>query len=257
MVQHEKGNKEEVEVYKKCEVLTMGSKKDGKTTRKKDKVKQRKKKVVKRVVRPTSSNKNNHNKNNKDVELYCVCRQPWDGNSLMVQCDQCQDWFHPKCVGVSTKEAKDNPFICPSCQDKPILKLINYKMGSYTSKMQLSYYESIDPKRLYQLYSIPEINKYQQKQSIPNLSSSQTIIEQIIPPNHLQQIQDKIINDMENNPNNVSQSQFNRNFYNELILFISEKKDQVLSMIILFFIFIFFSYPCTQHFVLLRFIFVI
>ena len=219
----------------------MGTKKESKASRKKDKSKQKKKKVVKRTVRPTSSSSKSHNKshnkNNKDTELYCVCRQSWDGNSLMVQCDQCQDWFHPKCVGVSTKEAKDNPFICPSCQDKPILKLPNYKMGSYTSKMQLSYYESVDPKRLYQLYSIPEINKYS-KPSTLNLQSTQSIIEQIIPSKQLQQIQRKIVNQIQSNPYHITEWKVHQLFQNELILIISEYKNKVLS--------ISHSHPCTQ-----------
>ena len=205
----------------------MGTKKESKT-KKKDKSKQKKKKVVKRSTRPTSSSKSSKS-SNKDSELYCVCRQSWDGNSLMVQCDQCQDWFHPKCVGVSTKEAKDNPFICPSCQDKPILKLPSYKMGSYTSKMQLSYFESVDPKRLYQLYSIPDIAKYSNSSTFNN-RSNQSIIQQIIPSQQLQQVQQKLFQQLQSNPNDIHHQKIYQQFNNELIFIISQKRSKVLSM---------------------------
>lgn len=26
--------------------------------------------------------------------LYCVCRQPYDFNRFMIECDICNDWFH-------------------------------------------------------------------------------------------------------------------------------------------------------------------
>lgn len=26
--------------------------------------------------------------------LYCVCRQPYDLNRFMIECDICKDWFH-------------------------------------------------------------------------------------------------------------------------------------------------------------------
>lgn len=28
------------------------------------------------------------------VPLYCVCRQPYDVNRFMIECDICKDWFH-------------------------------------------------------------------------------------------------------------------------------------------------------------------
>lgn len=205
----------------------MGTKKESKS-KKKEKAKPKKKKVPKRSSKPTTSHKSSKS-TNKDAELYCVCRQSWDGNSLMVQCDQCQDWFHPKCVGVSTKEAKDNPFICPSCQDKPILKLPNYKMGSYTSKMQLSYFESVGPKRLHQLYSIPDISKYYNSSTF-NQQTRQNIIQQIIPPQQLQQIQHKLFQQLQSNTNHINQQKIYQLFNNELILIISEKRNKVLSM---------------------------
>ena len=160
----------------------------------------------------------------------------WDGNSLMVQCDECQEWFHPKCVGLSVKEAKHNPFICPQCQDKPILNISNYKMDSFTKKMQFSYYESIDPKRLYQIYSIPQIlskyKKIKKKQCINN--------NDIFPLNQLKQIQKNIINHIHNHYDNnididinLNQNIFDRMFYRQIIKFGTLQKKQVLCFIYL------------------------
>lgn len=33
------------------------------------------------------------------VPLYCVCRQPYDVNRFMIECDTCKDWFHGRYVG--------------------------------------------------------------------------------------------------------------------------------------------------------------
>ena len=50
-----------------------------------------------------------------DTEVYCFCRRPDDGR-LMVQCNQCDGWFHGECVGVTTQEVADlDQYICSSC----------------------------------------------------------------------------------------------------------------------------------------------
>nr|XP_022308173.1 uncharacterized protein LOC111114177 [Crassostrea virginica] len=41
-----------------------------------------------------------------DTDVYCFCRRP-DYGRLMVQCDQCDGWFHGECVGVTTQEVAD------------------------------------------------------------------------------------------------------------------------------------------------------
>lgn len=51
----------------------------------------------------------------KDSKTYCLCNQ---GNpkGLMVLCKECRDWFHPKYVGISDKEARTMPiFVCSEC----------------------------------------------------------------------------------------------------------------------------------------------
>lgn len=60
-------------------------------------------------------------------ELFCICRRPFDDNDedqMMIECDECNDWLHGKCVGVSIREAADiEIYICPRCvtEDKKII----------------------------------------------------------------------------------------------------------------------------------------
>jgi hypothetical protein len=52
------------------------------------------------------------------TKLYCVCKMPWDGR-FMVECDRCENWFHPQCVGTTSKEVRKLPtFYCPDCAGK-------------------------------------------------------------------------------------------------------------------------------------------
>lgn len=33
--------------------------------------------------------------------VYCVCRQADDPNRAFIECEDCQEWFHPECVGTT------------------------------------------------------------------------------------------------------------------------------------------------------------
>uniref|UniRef100_A0A672R7S8 Lysine-specific demethylase 7A-like n=1 Tax=Sinocyclocheilus grahami TaxID=75366 RepID=A0A672R7S8_SINGR len=49
--------------------------------------------------------------------LYCVCRQPYDVNRFMIECDICKDWFHGSCVQVVEHHAADiDVYHCPNCE---------------------------------------------------------------------------------------------------------------------------------------------
>ncbi|KAI5617285.1 lysine-specific demethylase 7B isoform X1 [Silurus asotus] len=49
--------------------------------------------------------------------LYCVCRQPYDVNRFMIECDICKDWFHGSCVRVEEHHAVDiDVYHCPNCE---------------------------------------------------------------------------------------------------------------------------------------------
>ena len=52
---------------------------------------------------------------NKEPRTSCICDKPDDG-TFMVQCNNCQEWYHIRCVNISkTKAKKLEEFICPNC----------------------------------------------------------------------------------------------------------------------------------------------
>lgn len=54
----------------------------------------------------------------KDVNLYCLCHQPNKDSKMMVQCDFCDCWFHPRCVDLDEDEAEHiSTWNCPRCID--------------------------------------------------------------------------------------------------------------------------------------------
>lgn len=38
--------------------------------------------------------------------MYCVCRKPYSAREYYIQCTECQDWFHPKCLGKTRAECE-------------------------------------------------------------------------------------------------------------------------------------------------------
>uniref|UniRef100_J3LTS2 BAH domain-containing protein n=1 Tax=Oryza brachyantha TaxID=4533 RepID=J3LTS2_ORYBR len=50
------------------------------------------------------------------VAVFCKCEMPYNPDNLMIQCEDCFDWFHPSCVGMTDQEAKKlENFYCESC----------------------------------------------------------------------------------------------------------------------------------------------
>ena len=39
--------------------------------------------------------------NENENALYCVCQQPYNVDTSMIECDSCHEWYHVKCVGLS------------------------------------------------------------------------------------------------------------------------------------------------------------
>lgn len=60
------------------------------------------------------------------VAVYCKCEMPYNPDDLMVQCEGCNDWFHPACINMTVEEAKrlDN-FFCENCSSESQKKLQN------------------------------------------------------------------------------------------------------------------------------------
>ncbi|KAI9310827.1 PLU-1-like protein-domain-containing protein [Dichotomocladium elegans] len=47
-------------------------------------------------------------------DVYCICRTVESG--LMIECDQCHEWYHGPCVKVSRRDAKTHSsYVCPVC----------------------------------------------------------------------------------------------------------------------------------------------
>ena len=38
--------------------------------------------------------------------LWCICKQPHN-NRFMICCDNCLDWYHGKCVGITKRMGKE------------------------------------------------------------------------------------------------------------------------------------------------------
>ncbi|CAK7221180.1 COMPASS (complex proteins associated with Set1p) component [Sporothrix curviconia] len=54
--------------------------------------------------------------NTSDNGPYCICRGP-DDHRWMIQCDDCEDWFHGDCVKISKDDGENMmlSYICPNC----------------------------------------------------------------------------------------------------------------------------------------------
>ncbi|XP_010437008.1 PREDICTED: chromatin remodeling protein SHL-like [Camelina sativa] len=50
------------------------------------------------------------------VAVFCKCEMPYNPDDLMVQCEECSEWFHPSCIGTTIEEAKKlDHFYCEEC----------------------------------------------------------------------------------------------------------------------------------------------
>jgi len=51
----------------------------------------------------------------EEPQLYCLCRGIDDG-STMLGCDQCEEWFHCRCIDILPEKAKTmENYVCPLC----------------------------------------------------------------------------------------------------------------------------------------------
>lgn len=64
-------------------------------------------KVLLSMMKILSQNCQSGDRKGTEVQL-CVCKKQ-NPNGLMMQCDSCRDWLHPKCVGITAKIAERIP----------------------------------------------------------------------------------------------------------------------------------------------------
>jgi len=51
--------------------------------------------------------------------LYCICRRPDIPGKLMIACDNCDEWFHGECIGISKEQADTiTNYVCSECKRK-------------------------------------------------------------------------------------------------------------------------------------------
>jgi len=49
--------------------------------------------------------------------LYCICRRPDIPGKFMIACDNCNEWFHGECIGISKEQAENiTNYQCTDCR---------------------------------------------------------------------------------------------------------------------------------------------
>lgn len=52
-------------------------------------------------------------------QSYCICRRPYEG--FMIGCDECSEWYHGNCIGVSESRAdRFDKYVCVRCCVKKV-----------------------------------------------------------------------------------------------------------------------------------------
>ncbi|KAI8992447.1 hypothetical protein BDB01DRAFT_778467 [Pilobolus umbonatus] len=73
----------------------------------------KKQRIAKKKKKKSPTKKTSIN-TRKDSSLYCICRRGYDGKEFMIECDQCQEWFHGSCIGLKPNTSIDHYF-CDDC----------------------------------------------------------------------------------------------------------------------------------------------
>ncbi|KAK1272287.1 hypothetical protein QJS04_geneDACA013087 [Acorus gramineus] len=72
------------------------------------------------------------------VAVYCTCEMPYNPDDLMIQCEGCDDWFHPSCIGMTAEEAKKlEHFFCQNCSSNEEKKTQSNQHGSKNSEAKV------------------------------------------------------------------------------------------------------------------------
>ncbi|KAK9868990.1 hypothetical protein WJX84_004562 [Apatococcus fuscideae] len=93
------------------------------------------------AVMPGSKSKRPRKSKGKENEgegpkLYCTCQQPDDHSRPFIQCDGCEEWYHPECVGATLADAaSQEQWTCPECIGN--LRRRKTKFTAPTSPQQL------------------------------------------------------------------------------------------------------------------------
>ena len=58
--------------------------------------------------------------NTRNVKVYCVCRMPDHYDRKMIECEECEQWFHYSCMGFSRKAAIPEVWKCGYCTKRQV-----------------------------------------------------------------------------------------------------------------------------------------
>eukprot|EP00299_Pterocystis_sp_00344_P010021 c438_g1_i1.p1 GENE.c438_g1_i1~~c438_g1_i1.p1 ORF type:complete len:381 (+),score=63.94 c438_g1_i1:44-1186(+) len=63
--------------------------------------------------------------NESGEQLYCVCRKPYNSKMFMIGCDECDGWFHGRCVGIGPSKANSlAKYVCPFCMKRKAKRML-------------------------------------------------------------------------------------------------------------------------------------
>jgi hypothetical protein len=60
-----------------------------------------------------------HRLGENESDTWCYCKTPEDKGGFWMACDQCENWFHPRCISLTNEIAKSfQIYRCPCCREK-------------------------------------------------------------------------------------------------------------------------------------------
>ncbi|XP_072952475.1 chromatin remodeling protein EBS-like isoform X1 [Typha angustifolia] len=76
------------------------------------------------------------------IAVFCKCEMPYNPDDLMIQCEECSDWYHPSCIGMTVEKAKKlEHFFCETCSTENGKKTEDSPNASRQSE------KKVEPKR--------------------------------------------------------------------------------------------------------------
>ena len=66
----------------------------------------------------------------EEERIYCICKGSYDGG-FMLACDECDEWYHGRCVGITQAIAKKyKKYVCAACRERG-----NFEEGNQSNKL--------------------------------------------------------------------------------------------------------------------------
>lgn len=91
-----------------------------------------------------------------DDQKYCVCQKEWKGE-IMIECDRCSNWFHPKCLnleGYDEIEMNQHLIFCFEC-----LKYYHKEFDYYPEKDYEKSLKTIETKVTFKFALVEPLDK--------------------------------------------------------------------------------------------------